>query len=274
MRDEPSQDASLDYCSGCGVCTQVCPQGVHIAEINTQARAAMRERTGFKPRDRLLARPDVIGRLSTPVAPVVNLTLRSAAAAFARRAAHGTRPPRRAAGVSGADVPGLGPQARLAARRAPRRLLPRLRGELVRAAHGRDDGAAARVARLPGRRAARPEVLWAARAVQRHVRPRAALRAADGADARAVRARRRRHRRDVDELHADAQARGARDPRPRRRRRPAGGQRARVRHLRVPRDAGRPRRAADRLRAAPADRHLPRARASSRATGSASRRST
>ena len=74
--DETSPDQSLDYCSGCGVCTQVCPQGVHIAEINTQARAKLRERTGFKLRDRLLARPDLIGRLSTPVAPVVNVTLR------------------------------------------------------------------------------------------------------------------------------------------------------------------------------------------------------
>jgi glycerol-3-phosphate dehydrogenase subunit C len=73
--DETSADQSLDYCSGCGVCTQVCPQGVHIAEINTQARAKMRERTGFKLRDRLLARPDLIGRLSTPVAPLVNVTL-------------------------------------------------------------------------------------------------------------------------------------------------------------------------------------------------------
>jgi glycerol-3-phosphate dehydrogenase subunit C len=73
--DETSPDQSLDYCSGCGVCTQVCPQGVHIAEINTQARAKMRERTGFKLRDRLLARPDLIGRLSTPVAPLVNVTL-------------------------------------------------------------------------------------------------------------------------------------------------------------------------------------------------------
>src|SRR5687768_16581956 len=69
VRDEESPDASLDYWSGCGICTQVCPQGVHIAEINTQARA--------KLRDRLLARPDVIGRLSTPTAPVVNVTLRS-----------------------------------------------------------------------------------------------------------------------------------------------------------------------------------------------------
>ena len=74
---EPSPDESLDYCSGCGICTQVCPQGVHIAEINTQARAALKERTGFKLRDRLLARPDVIGRLATPVAPLANWTLRT-----------------------------------------------------------------------------------------------------------------------------------------------------------------------------------------------------
>jgi glycerol-3-phosphate dehydrogenase subunit C len=77
VRDEVSPDASLDYCSGCGICTQVCPQGVHIAEINTQARAKLKERDGVKLRDRLLARPDVIGRLATPAAPLVNRTLRS-----------------------------------------------------------------------------------------------------------------------------------------------------------------------------------------------------
>ena len=74
-RDEPSPDASLDYCSGCGICTQVCPQGVHIAEINTQARAHPRETNGFKLRDRLIARPTVLGRLGTPAAPVANWTL-------------------------------------------------------------------------------------------------------------------------------------------------------------------------------------------------------
>src|SRR3954468_12535591 len=77
VRDETSPDGSLDYCSGCGICTQVCPQGVHIAEINTQARAKLRERTGFKVRDRLVARPDVLGRLGTPAAPVANWTLRN-----------------------------------------------------------------------------------------------------------------------------------------------------------------------------------------------------
>jgi glycerol-3-phosphate dehydrogenase subunit C len=74
---EPSPDASLDYCSGCGICTQVCPQGVHIAEINTQARAELKERTGIPLRDRVLARPTLAGRLGTPVAPLANWTLRS-----------------------------------------------------------------------------------------------------------------------------------------------------------------------------------------------------
>jgi glycerol-3-phosphate dehydrogenase subunit C len=74
---EVSPDASLDYCSGCGICTQVCPQGVHIAEINSQARAKLRERTGFKLRDRLIARPDWTGRLGTPAAPIANWSLRN-----------------------------------------------------------------------------------------------------------------------------------------------------------------------------------------------------
>src|SRR3954471_5037647 len=77
VRGEESPDHSLDYCSGCGICTQVCPQGVHIAEINTQARAKLRERTGFKLRDRIIARPDWTGRLGTPAAPVANWTLRN-----------------------------------------------------------------------------------------------------------------------------------------------------------------------------------------------------
>ena len=72
---EPSFDASLDYCSGCGICTQVCPQGVHIAEINTQARAELKATRGVHPRDRILGRPTLAGRLGTPVAPLANWTL-------------------------------------------------------------------------------------------------------------------------------------------------------------------------------------------------------
>jgi len=67
-----SPDFSVDYCSGCGICTQVCPQGVKIAEINSQARAQLWEERGIPLRNQLIARPSVLGRLGTPVAPLAN----------------------------------------------------------------------------------------------------------------------------------------------------------------------------------------------------------
>jgi glycerol-3-phosphate dehydrogenase subunit C len=75
--DEPSVEWSVDYCSGCGICTQVCPQGVQIAELNAHARAKAKAQKGVPVRDRLIARPNVIGRLGTPVAPLANASLRS-----------------------------------------------------------------------------------------------------------------------------------------------------------------------------------------------------
>ena len=70
-----SPDASLDYCSGCGICTQVCPHGVKIAEINAQARARLWEERGIPLRNQLIARPSVIGRLGSAVAPLANWAL-------------------------------------------------------------------------------------------------------------------------------------------------------------------------------------------------------
>jgi glycerol-3-phosphate dehydrogenase subunit C len=73
---EPSVDLSVDYCSGCGICSQVCPQGVKIAEINAQARHKLKRRKGIPLRDRIITRPTWLGRAGTPVAPLVNLSLR------------------------------------------------------------------------------------------------------------------------------------------------------------------------------------------------------
>ena len=72
-----SPDASVDYCSGCGICTQVCPQGVKIAEINSQARAQLWEEQGIPFRNQVIARPSVLGRLGTPVAPLANWALQN-----------------------------------------------------------------------------------------------------------------------------------------------------------------------------------------------------
>ena len=123
-------------------------------------------------------------------------------------------PPRRGdADVRRAHVPGLGAPPPRARGEAARRVLPRLRRELLRAAARRDDGRGARPQRARGRRA-QAGLLRPAAAVQRDVRRRAAVRAPPRRPAGAGGGRRRRRdRRDVHELHADAQARGEGHPR-------------------------------------------------------------
>jgi glycerol-3-phosphate dehydrogenase subunit C len=73
-----SPDSSLDYCSACGLCTQACPEGVMIAEINQVARGRLvADRGGLKLRDKLVSRPSVMGRMARPVAPLANLLMAS-----------------------------------------------------------------------------------------------------------------------------------------------------------------------------------------------------
>lgn len=43
FRKGMSVDHTIDYCSSCGTCTLVCPQGVKVAELNNVARAAMKQ---------------------------------------------------------------------------------------------------------------------------------------------------------------------------------------------------------------------------------------
>jgi glycerol-3-phosphate dehydrogenase subunit C len=78
LRIGPSVDRTVDYCSGCTVCTRVCPSGVKIMELNSKARAAMVEaRGGLSLRDRLIARPELLGRLNRPIAPLANTLLQN-----------------------------------------------------------------------------------------------------------------------------------------------------------------------------------------------------
>ena len=69
-----SVDHSVDYCSSCGTCTLVCPQGVKIAELNSQARAVMKA-DHMPLRDKLISQTTLMGRVMTPVAPVANAVL-------------------------------------------------------------------------------------------------------------------------------------------------------------------------------------------------------
>ena len=74
-----SPDHSVDYCSGCRVCNMVCPTGVKIAEINARARANLvaqgQQSDQKRLRNNLLARPELLGKVSGPIAPLANLAL-------------------------------------------------------------------------------------------------------------------------------------------------------------------------------------------------------
>jgi len=72
---EMSVDNSVDYCSGCGICTLVCPHGVKVMEMNSKARYKLYRRKGIPLRNRLLGRSELLGMISSPVAPVANFFL-------------------------------------------------------------------------------------------------------------------------------------------------------------------------------------------------------
>src|SRR5690606_26067046 len=70
-----SPDASVDYCSGCRVCNDVCPTGVNIAEINARARAQIVADSGLPLRNRLLGRNELIGKIGNIAPAFANLAL-------------------------------------------------------------------------------------------------------------------------------------------------------------------------------------------------------
>ncbi len=74
-----SPDRSVDYCSGCRVCDMVCPTGVKIAELNAMGRARAVQQgkisTRRRIRNNLLGRPELLGKIGLPVAPLANYAL-------------------------------------------------------------------------------------------------------------------------------------------------------------------------------------------------------
>ncbi len=74
-RGGDSVDDSIDWCSSCGTCTVVCPQGVQVSEIISLAKAVRRAEQGGPVRDRLLTQTTLMGKMMTPFAPIANAAL-------------------------------------------------------------------------------------------------------------------------------------------------------------------------------------------------------
>ena len=66
---------SVEWCSGCGTCSQVCPHGVAVAELNIQTKARLAEEHRIPIRDHLISRPELLGRIASPVATIANYLL-------------------------------------------------------------------------------------------------------------------------------------------------------------------------------------------------------
>lgn len=68
-------DHSVDYCSGCRVCNEVCPSGVKIAELNARARAQIAAEEGIPLRNRLLGRNETLGKMGQIAPRLANFGL-------------------------------------------------------------------------------------------------------------------------------------------------------------------------------------------------------
>ena len=82
-------NASVSWCSGCGVCSRVCPHGVPVTELNIQAKGKLAEQNGAPLRDQLLARPALLARFAGPVAPLANAALQARPARYLAEAVFG-----------------------------------------------------------------------------------------------------------------------------------------------------------------------------------------
>jgi glycerol-3-phosphate dehydrogenase subunit C len=71
--DLPPPPSSVEWCSGCGTCSRVCPHGVAVAEMNIQAKHSHALVDGVPIRDQFISRPELLGKLAAPIAPIANL---------------------------------------------------------------------------------------------------------------------------------------------------------------------------------------------------------
>ncbi|NDV79292.1 anaerobic glycerol-3-phosphate dehydrogenase subunit GlpC [Dysgonomonas sp. 511] len=76
LMDSELYDEALKYCLNCKRCEVACPSGIQIGDIIQAARIEYGKQS-FNLRNFLLANTDLVGSLSTMMAPVVNATIKT-----------------------------------------------------------------------------------------------------------------------------------------------------------------------------------------------------
>ncbi|EBW1656575.1 4Fe-4S dicluster domain-containing protein, partial [Salmonella enterica subsp. enterica serovar Typhimurium] len=71
LKDPMLYDEALKYCTNCKRCEVACPSDVKIGDIISRAKLNYNTKTP-KIRDAILSHTDLMGTLSTPMAPIVN----------------------------------------------------------------------------------------------------------------------------------------------------------------------------------------------------------
>jgi len=69
-------DPRIELCTLCGNCDISCPENVHVSNLTAQAKAIHAELSGTKFRDKLLSRAELMGKMASVFAPVVNTTMK------------------------------------------------------------------------------------------------------------------------------------------------------------------------------------------------------
>lgn len=73
---ESIDDPRFKMCTLCGTCNLNCPEEVNVTKLIANAKAADAKKNGSKYRDILLGNAEFIGKVASPLAPVVNTAMR------------------------------------------------------------------------------------------------------------------------------------------------------------------------------------------------------
>ncbi|OEF99372.1 sn-glycerol-3-phosphate dehydrogenase subunit C [Vulcanibacillus modesticaldus] len=70
-------DPRVELCAICGNCDISCPEQVHVTDLIVQAKAIHSELSGTKFRDKLLSNPELIGKITSNLAPITNIAMKA-----------------------------------------------------------------------------------------------------------------------------------------------------------------------------------------------------